>query len=92
MASRRSSLPPSQIRFAELFLAGEADEEQFAGLATVLEVLRRRWPDGFKSADVAGYAGEAEEGAIAFRAALEQASGKVLTIISSPTIAWRLTA
>jgi hypothetical protein len=82
--------PPAPIRFADLFLAGEADEEQSAGLATVLDILRRRWPNGFKSADVASYAGEAEEGAIAFRAALEQASGKVLKIISSPRIAWRL--
>jgi hypothetical protein len=54
----------------------------------VLDVLRRKWPNGFKSSDVASYAGEAEEGAIAFRAALEQASGKVLKVIS-PTIAWR---
>src|SRR5712691_7724533 len=90
VADPHTTCPPAPIRFAELFLAGEADEEQSAGLATVLDVLRRRWPDGFKSADVASYAGEAEEGAIAFRAALEQASGKVLKLISSPTIAWRL--
>ena len=89
-ADLRTTCLPSPIRFAELFLAGEADEEQSAGLATVLDVLRRRWPNGFRSADVASYAGEAEEGAIAFRDALEQASGKVLRIISSPSIAWRL--
>jgi len=85
-----TTCPPAPIRFAALFLASEADEEQSAGLATVLDVLRRRWPDGFKSADVASYAGEAEEGAIAFRAALEQASGKVLTLISSSKIGWLL--
>jgi hypothetical protein len=82
--------PPAPIRFMELFLAGEADDEQSAGLATVLDVLRRRWPNGFKSADVANYAGGTEEAAIAFKAAIEQASGKVLKVISSPTIAWRL--
>jgi len=90
VADPHTTCPPAPIRFAELFLAGEADEEQSVGLATVLDVLRRRWPNGFKSAEVASYAGEAEEGAIAFRAALEQASGKVLKIISSPRIAWRL--
>ncbi len=91
-ADPHATCPPAPIRFAELFLAGEADEEQSAGLATVLDVLRRRWPNGFKSADVASYAGEAEEGAIAFRAALEQASGKALKLISSSTIAWPLKA
>ena len=90
VADPQTTCPPTPIRFAELFLAGEADEEQSAGLATVLDVLRRRWPNGFKSADVASYVGEAEAGAIAFRAALEQASGKVLMMISSLSIAWRL--
>ena len=92
VADPHQTCPPAPIRFADLFLGGEADEEQSAGLATVLDVLRRKWPNGFKSADVASYAGEAEEGAIAFRAALEQASGKVLKVISSPAIAWRLKA
>jgi hypothetical protein len=92
LADPHPTCPPAPIRFAELFLAGEADEEQSAGLAIVLDVLRRKWPIGFKSADVARYAGEAEEGAIAFRTALEQASGKPLRIISSPTIAWCLKA
>ena len=86
----RPTCPPAPIRFADLFLAGEADEEQSAGLATVLDVLRRKWPKGFKSADVASYAGEAEEGALAFKAGLEQASGKVLKVINSSIIAWRL--
>ncbi len=90
VADPHTTCPPAPIRFAELFLAGEADEEQSAGLATVLDVLRRRWPNGFKSADVASYAGEAEEGAIAFKAALEQASGKILTLISSSKIGWLL--
>ncbi len=84
------SCPPKPINFCDLFLTGDADDEQSAGLAVVLDALRRRWPDGFKSADVASYAGAAEDGAIAFKAALEQASGKALKIISSPTIAWRL--
>jgi hypothetical protein len=90
IADPNTTCPPGPIRFAELFLAGEADEEQSAGLATVLDVLRRKWPNGFKSVDVASYAGGAEEGAIAFGAALELASGKRLKTISSSSITWRL--
>jgi hypothetical protein len=92
VADPQPTCPPAPIRFTNLFLAGEAEDEQSAGLATVLDVLRRRWPNGFKSADVASYAGESEEGAIAFKDALEQADGKLLKIISGSTIAWRLRA
>jgi hypothetical protein len=84
------SCPPKPLSFRDLFLAGDADNEQSAGLAVVLNVLRRRWPEGFKSADVADYAGLAEDGAIAFKAALEQASGRFLNTVSSPTVAWCL--
>jgi len=90
VADRCSSCPPKPINFRDLFLAGDADDEQSVGLAVVLDVLRRRWPDGFKAADVAGYAALAEEGSIAFKSALEQASGSFLKTVSSPTIAWRL--
>jgi hypothetical protein len=81
---------PTPVSFVDLFLAGEAHDEQCTGLATVLEVFRRKWPDGFKSADVASYAAEVEEGAAAFKAALDQAGGKFLKVVSSATIAWRL--
>jgi len=84
------SCPPKSISFRDLFLAGDTDDEQSAGLAVVLDVLRRRWPDGFKSADVSGYAGLADDSAVAFKAALEQASGSLLKTVSSPTVAWRL--
>ena len=89
-ADPHPSCPPAPIKFAELFLTGEAEDGQSVGLAIVLDVLRRRWPNGFKSADVASYAGDAEEGAVAFKAALEQATGKLLKVISSPKIAWLL--
>jgi hypothetical protein len=52
--------------------------------------LRRKWPGGFQAAEVARYAGEAEEGAIAFRSALEHAAGKALKVVTSTTVAWRL--
>jgi hypothetical protein len=85
-------VPPGIISFAEIFLAGEAQDEQDNSLATVLDVLSRRWPNGFQAANVAHYAGEADESAIAFRDALELASGKPLKIISATTVAWRLKA
>jgi hypothetical protein len=92
VADPHPTCPPVPIRFAKLFLAGEADEEQSAGLAIVPDVMRRKWPNGCTSADVARYAAEAEEGAVAFKAALEQAGGKVIRLISSQSIAWRLKA
>jgi hypothetical protein len=83
---------PTKIKFRDRFLIGEAEEEQTCSLATVLDVLRSRWPTGCKAADVAAYAGTANEGAIEFKAALEQATGKQLSVITSTTITWRLKA
>jgi hypothetical protein len=84
--------PPKEISFRTLFLSGEADEEQSSGLATVLDVLRTRWTRGCEAKDVAAYAGAADEGSIAFRAALELASGKALKVITATTVNWRLKA
>lgn len=81
---------PTKISFRKLFLDGEADEEQSASLATVLETLREKWPSGFKAADAAFYAGSADDRAIAFKGALEVATGKALPSISSVSVAWRL--
>ena len=89
-ADPHPTCPPEPIKFADLFLASEAGEEQSAGLANVLDVLRRRWPTGFKSADVANYLEGGETGSVVLKAALEQASGKVLKVASSAVIAWRL--
>jgi hypothetical protein len=69
-----------------------ADHQEAGSLATVLEVLRRRWPQGFQASEVAEYAGRAEPDAIAFRDALEHAAGKPLKLVSSTTVAWRLKA
>ena len=84
--------PPKAISFRTLFLAGEADEEQSSSLATVLDVLRTRWANGCEAKEVAAYAGLADEGSIAFRAALELASGKVLKIVTATTVNWKLKA
>jgi hypothetical protein len=91
MAAHRTC-KPAAISFRALFLAGEADEEQSSGLATVLDVLHTRWKGGCEAKDVAAYANEADENSINFRAALELASGKVLKVITATTITWRLKA
>ena len=81
---------PAKISFRKLFLDGEADEEQSTSLATVLETLREKWPSGFKAAEAAFYAGGADDKAIAFKGALEVATGKALPSVSSVSVAWRL--
>jgi hypothetical protein len=92
MVADRPACPPAAISFRTLFLAGEADEEQSSGLATVLDVLRTKWREGCKAADVAMFAGQATQETIEFKAALEQASGKPMPIITPTTITWRLKA
>ena len=84
--------PPIKISFREMFNAFEADEEQSSALATVLDTLGSRWPDGFKATELPGFVGGADEEAINFKAALEQASGKPLPVITATTITWRLKA
>jgi hypothetical protein len=84
--------PARKIRFRTLFLVGEVEDEQGSNLTTVLDVLERRYPNGetFAANEIASYAGRAETDSIAFKAALELASGKGLPIISAPTISGRL--
>ncbi len=84
--------PPVRVSFKTLFLSGEADEEQTSSLATVLDVIGTRWPYGCKAADVAAYASAPEVDAIAFKGALELASGKLLPILTPTAITWRLKA
>jgi hypothetical protein len=72
--------------------AMEADEEQSSALATVLDALNTRWPGGFKATELVGFVGGANEQAINFKAALEQAAGKPLPIITATAITWRLKA
>jgi len=82
--------PPRPIEFKKMFLEGEADDEQANSLATVVDVLRRVWPNGCQARNVASYAGRDDDEAKDFKAALEMASGKSLKIISATTVAWRL--
>lgn len=90
--SPHSTCPPTGISFRTLFLDGEADEEQTATLATVLDVLRTRWPNGCKASEIVDFVARAEVDAIEFKTALEQASGKVIKIITAITITSRLKA
>jgi hypothetical protein len=87
-----ASCPPNKISFRSLFLDGETDEEQSSSLATVLDVLQSKWRYGCQARDIATYAGAADEGAIEFKAALEQASGKAIKVVTATTITWRLKA
>jgi hypothetical protein len=87
-----TTCPAVKIEFNALFLGNDQDDEQANSLAFVLDVLHRRWPQGFEASDVANYAGKAEPDAVAFRDALEHAAGRPLKTISSTTVTWRLKA
>jgi hypothetical protein len=98
---------PTAIDFQKMFLQSEDDEEQSTSLASVLDVLRRKWPDKlFQAGDVVSsifcasgnvsYSGslaeEADNQSAAFKAALELACGKPIPIVSAPAINWKLQA
>ena len=89
----RPTCPPALVSFCDMFLDGEADDEQSDSLGTVLLVLRTKWPGGFTAFQVASYAGAAAEDAVEFRASLEQASGGLpLKVVTARTLSWRLKA
>ena len=97
----KNDLDAVEISFREIFLEGEADDEQSDALATVLSTLRKKWPDGFKSsevsafikaADVSVFADEADQDETEFKAALEQTSGKAMRDVSPTALTWRLKA
>ena len=81
-----------KVCFRELFLDGEQHEEQTSSLATVVDALRTKWPSGFKAADLTQYLANVDEASIELKAALEQASGKALPIITPSAVTWRLKA
>jgi hypothetical protein len=99
-------LEPTMVSFKSMFLDSEDDEEQSASLASVLDLLHRRWPSGhlFQAGDVvssifhasgnasfnAALAEEADARAAGFKAALELACGKPIPIVSAPAINWKL--
>ena len=58
----------------------------------MLDVLRAKYPVGFKAADLTQHLSHADEASIELKAALEQASGKALPIITPSAVTWRLKA
>jgi hypothetical protein len=84
--------PPTKISFRDMFTVFETDEEQSSALATVLDVLNSRWSGGFKASDLVSFVGGADEAAINFKAALEQATGKSVQTVTATVITWRLKA
>jgi len=92
VADEPTACPPRRIRFRDLFLDGESDEEQASNLATVLDIIRTKWPRGCTAAEVAAYAGGTNEDAVAFKAAIEAASGKAVRVVSATVLTWRLKA
>ena len=80
------------ISFREIFREGESGEEQSDGLATVLNILRANWPDGFKAIELATFVGGSDPAEIELKAALEQASGKAIRVASPTVLTWRLKA
>jgi hypothetical protein len=84
--------PPTRIKFRALLNAFEVDEEQSSALATVLELLRSKWPGGFKASYLVNFVGAADETAINFKACLELASQRPIPIVAAHIINWRLKA
>ena len=83
---------PTEISFRDIFNVFEIEEEQSSALATVLDVLNSRWTAGFKASDLVSFVGAADEAAINFKAALEQATGKPVQTVTATVITWRLKA
>jgi hypothetical protein len=49
-----ATLTGQELDFQKLFLAQDEDDEDSASLADVLEILVKKWPDGFTAGNVAG--------------------------------------
>jgi hypothetical protein len=87
--------PPSPISFKTMFLAGEAGDEEDAGLATLLCALRKwKWKREFRARDLAVFL-EPEnspptEEAREMLAALTLAAGKPIKNVSPSTVTWCL--
>jgi hypothetical protein len=94
VADEPADCRPSPISFKEMFLAGEAEDEQTSGIATVLEILKSAFADrSFKAAAVADILNEGSSRAAMLKTAVEQATGKALDVVpTAATLTWRLKA
>jgi hypothetical protein len=86
------------VSFQEMFQSVEQDDEETVGTAEVLGILRRpQFAQGFTSNMVAdmlniGDLPGDDSWCSKVKTGLEQTSGKLLPVISSTTVAWRLKA
>jgi hypothetical protein len=89
-----SKRPAEAISFKDLFIDGEADDEQALSTAAVLDVLQRRFfSDAFQASDVASLIlSGADLSSIDLKGALETAANKALPTVSSVAVSWRLKA
>jgi hypothetical protein len=78
------------IRFRDMFLAGEAEDEAACSRATVLGEIRSRWPNGASANEMASYFGAHEGNPVWL--AIEAATGKAVKVMSPTVLTWRLKA
>ncbi len=88
----RGRVPPSEISFRDAFLDAEEEDEENSGLSLVIETIRSKWPNGVSSRDLTAFTGDATLESVAFKCAIEQASGKSIQVISPTILTWRLKA
>jgi hypothetical protein len=87
--------PPEPISFKSLLLVGEEGDEETAGLAALLAMMRAKWGEiSFKASDVSRYLepenGPPSQDACEMHAVLERAGNRPLRPISPTTVSWRL--
>ncbi|HEY1301062.1 MAG TPA: hypothetical protein VGF07_11240 [Stellaceae bacterium] len=81
------------IDFRERFAETEEADEQTLSVAAVLTTLKTMYgTTSFTSAQVARFASDMSDGALAFRSALEHGAGKAIKVVSATIIAFRLKA
>jgi hypothetical protein len=87
--------PPAPISFRDLFLGGEAGDEESAGLATLLAMLRAKWGEtSFKASDITRHLepddGPPQHDAREMHAVLERVGNKALRPVTPTAVSWRL--
>jgi hypothetical protein len=83
---------PEAISFSNMFAAGESGEEQSSSIHDVMKALRERYSHAaFGGSDVAAWINTYTDGSVAFRVALEAATGgKPLKEVTARTVTWKL--
>ncbi len=97
--------PAENVSFKKMFSDAEAHEEQDNSLATCLAVIQQKWPRGCSAADIVQFINGTirepnglwdnmiqDPAGIAFKDALEAASGKSIKLVTPHVVTWRLKA